>query len=117
MIFVFGSNAQGHHAGGAAAYAVKHHGAEWGIGEGMQGESYAIPTMEGPAPTAEAVTRFLSYAANHSDVQFKVTRIGCGIAGYTDQEIAPMFNDATSNCHFDSAWEKYLPGRSYWGTV
>ena len=90
-IFVFGSNASGFHGGGAAAFAMRNFGAIWGQGEGLQGQSYAIPTMEGIPDLAEAVKRFAKYAEEHAELRFLVTRIGCGIAGYTAEQIAPLF--------------------------
>lgn len=93
-IFVFGSNFQGRHMGGAARVAQEKYGAVWGIGEGLQGQSYAIPTMEGLENLAQAVQRFTSFAKQHQELKFFVTAIGCGIAGYQPEEIAPMFLDA-----------------------
>ena len=93
-IFVFGSNFQGRHMGGAARVAQEKYGAVWGIGEGLQGQSYAIPTMEGLENLAPAVQRFTSFAKQHQELKFFVTAIGCGIAGYQAEEIAPMFLDA-----------------------
>lgn len=93
-IFVFGSNFQGRHMGGAARIAMEKFGAVWGIGEGLQGQSYAIPTMEGLAHLKPAVERFTSFARQHQELKFFVTAIGCGIAGYQADEIAPMFLDA-----------------------
>lgn len=93
-IFVFGSNFQGAHMGGAARVAKEKYGAVWGIGEGLQGKSYAIPTMEGLENLAPAVQRFTSFARQHRELKFFVTAIGCGIAGYQPEEIAPMFLDA-----------------------
>lgn len=117
MIFVFGSNSSGAHAGGAAAFAHKRYGAVWGIGEGLQGESYALPTMGYPEETIAAVKRFLVFATLHPELDFKVTRIGCGIAGGKDSDIAPLFSDAPANCHFDTAWREYLPSTfKFWGT-
>ncbi len=92
-IFVFGSNASGYHGGGAAAYAMRKFGAVWGQGEGLQGQSYAIPTMEGIADMSEAIKRFTSFAAEHSELRFLVTRVGCGIAGYSASQIAPLFKE------------------------
>ena len=92
-IFVFGSNIRGFHAGGAAAAAMHHFGAVWGQGEGLQGQSYAIPTMEGIESLKSAVERFTQFAAEHPELRFLVTRIGCGIAGYTPATIAPLFRD------------------------
>lgn len=93
-IFVFGSNFQGAHMGGAARVAKEKYGAVWGIGEGLQGKSYAIPTMEGLENLAPAVQRFTSFVRQHNELKFFVTAIGCGIAGYQPEEIAPMFLDA-----------------------
>ena len=90
-IFVFGSNAHGFHGGGAAAFAMKKFGAVWGEGEGLQGKSYAIPTMEGLDNLKAAVDRFIEFVDQHQELRFLVTRVGCGIAGYSDNEIAPLF--------------------------
>ncbi len=92
-IFVFGSNAGGQHAGGAAAFAMQEFGAVWGQGEGLQGRSYAIPTMEGLGNLQAAVDRFTKFAGLHPELRFLVTRVGCGIAGYSVKEIAPMFRN------------------------
>ena len=93
-IFVFGSNPQGNHAGGAAAHAVKHFGAVMGQGEGPQGQSYAIPTTGDFVLFAQAVQRFVYYASLHPDQRFLVTRVGCGSAGYDVHKVARMFVDA-----------------------
>jgi hypothetical protein len=93
-IFVFGSNAHGMHAGGAARYALDHFGAIWGVGEGLQGQSYAIPTMEGLDSLKSAVDRFIAFAKQHTEYKFLVTPIGCGIAGYRESQIGPMFAQA-----------------------
>ena len=90
-IFVFGSNANGYHGGGAAAVAMHNFGAVWGQGEGLQGKSYAIPTMEGLEKLKEAVDRFIVFADQHQELRFLVTMIGCGSAGYSPREIAPLF--------------------------
>lgn len=95
-IFVFGSNIQGMHGGGAAWYAKEHFGAQWGVGEGLTGRSYALPTMEGEASLAHAVSNFIVCAREHKELTFLVTAVGCGIAGYTPKEVAPLFKDATS---------------------
>ena len=95
-IFVFGSNAQGMHAGGAARFALEHFGAEWGVGEGLQGRSYAIPTMEGLDSLKFAVDRFIAFAGQHPEYKFLVTPIGCGIAGYRESQIGPMFEHAAT---------------------
>lgn len=103
-IFVFGSNLKGLHAGGAARFALDRFGAEWGNPVGMQGQSYAIPTLSNPGGLKSNmlplsiiggyVNEFLQYAAEHKDLIFFVTPIGCGIAGFTPQQIAPLFKDA-----------------------
>ena len=95
-IFVFGSNAGGFHGGGAAAHAMHRFGAIWGQGEGLQGQSYAIPTMEGIAEMSAAIQRFTLFAAEHSNMRFLVTRIGCGIAGYSVNQVAPLFKECIS---------------------
>ena len=96
-VFVFGSNLAGAHGGGAAAAAHMFFGAVWGQGVGMQGQSYAIPTMQGGVETiAPYVNEFIEYAKNHPDKRFLVTEIGCGIAGFTPDEIAPLFKAAVT---------------------
>ena len=85
-IFVFGSNLAGHHGGGAAYAAFKRFGAEWGVGVGLTGHCYAIPTMQGGVDTIRPyVDEFIAFA---------VTPIGCGIAGFTPRQIAPLFAEA-----------------------
>lgn len=94
-VFVFGSNLQGAHGGGAAAMALMFFGAVWGQGVGMQGQSYAIPTMQGGVETiAPFVDEFIEYAKAHPEKRFLVTEIGCGIAGFSSEEIAPLFKAA-----------------------
>lgn len=94
-IFVFGSNLDGMHFGGAARTAVLKFGAELGQGEGIQGQSYAIPTMQGGVDTIRPyVDRFIDLAYEWDENTFWVTRIGCGIAGFKDEEIAPLFDKA-----------------------
>ncbi len=94
-VFVFGSNLAGQHAGGAARTAYEHFGAIWGQGVGIQGQSYAIPTMQGGVDTIKPyVDEFIALAREWDQNTFYVTRIGCGIAGFTDQQIAPLFADA-----------------------
>lgn len=91
-IFVFGSNLAGAHGGGAAWIAVRLFGAIMGQGVGLQGQSYAIPTMQGGVETIKPyVDEFIEFAVNHKEYKFLVTRIGCGIAGFTAREIAPLF--------------------------
>ena len=94
-VFVFGSNNAGFHGGGAARAAYNKFGAIWGQGVGMQGQSYAIPTMQGGVETiAPYVDEFIEYAKNHPEKRFLVTEIGCGIAGFAPEEIAPLFANA-----------------------
>ena len=94
-IFVFGSNLRGMHGGGAAYVAYRKFGAVMGQGVGLQGQSYAIPTMQGGVETIKPyVDEFIAFAREHKDLTFLVTRIGCGIAGFTDKEIAPLFERA-----------------------
>lgn len=94
-IFVFGSNLKGMHGGGAARIALEKFGAVWGQGTGLQGNSYAIPTMHGGTDAiAPYVDEFIEFAREHKEMKFYVTRIGCGIAGFTVQEMAPLFKAA-----------------------
>ena len=94
-IFVFGSNLAGAHGGGAALLAYRKFGAIWGQGVGLQGQSYGIPTMQGGVETIRPyVDEFIQFAKEHPELTFLVTRIGCGIAGFTDEEIAPLFEGA-----------------------
>ena len=94
-IFVFGSNLAGMHGGGAAYAAYCKFGAIWGQGVGLQGQSYAIPTMQGGVETIKPyVDEFIAFAREHTELTFLVTRIGCGIAGFRDEQIAPLFEDA-----------------------
>ena len=96
-IFVFGSNLAGQHKGGAAKAAHLKFGAEWGVGVGLTGQAYAIPTMQGGVETIKPyVDEFIEFAKAHTDLKFLVTRIGCGIAGFKDVEIAPLFKKALS---------------------
>lgn len=122
-IFVFGSNLAGVHGAGAAKVAYKKHGARWGMGVGHYGCSYAIPTKDQniktlPIETVKVfINAFLAYAGYNPELDFKVTRIGCGLAGYEDKDIAPMFANATGNVMFDEAWKPYLGDTyNYWGT-
>ena len=99
QIFVFGSNALGYHTGGASGTARKKFGAVWGQAEGLQGQSYAIPVDFGrnvrkDSETKAGVYRFIDFAKEHPELFFFVTRVGCGIAGYHDDEMALFFKDA-----------------------
>ena len=93
-VFVFGSNPDGSHTGGAAAHAVKHFGAIVGQSEGQQGQSYAIPTTGSTKLFVEAVQRFIGHAERHPEKRFLVTRVGCGNAGRDVHEVARLFTPA-----------------------
>ena len=94
-VFVFGSNLEGMHGGGAALVAFRKFGAVMGCGVGLRGQSYGIPTMHGGVDAIRPyVDDFIAFAREHADLFFFVTRIGCGIAGFRDREIAPLFADA-----------------------
>lgn len=94
-IFVFGSNIRGLHGGGAAAFAYAKFDAQWGVGEGLTGRCYALPTMEGGVDyIGGKVQNFLDCARQHPELKFYVTPIACGIAGFTPSQIAPLFKDA-----------------------
>lgn len=123
MIFVFGSNEAGIHGAGAARFAHDKKGAIYGQGLGRAGMSYAIPTKDHriePLPLwkiRDYVDAFITYARAHPNLKFQVTCVGCGLAGFTDRQIAPMFNDAPDNCYFDLMWQPHLSGhREFWGT-
>lgn len=96
-VFVFGSNAEGKHGGGAAAAAAEHFGAVWGEGHGLHGQSYAIDSMSGPDVLADEVSTFLTFAQDNPDRIFLLTPIGTGIAGFAAEEVAPLFEDAPAN--------------------
>lgn len=109
-VFVFGSNLQGMHGGGAARLAYREFGAEWGQGVGLFGQSYAIPTMQGGVETIKPyVDDFIEFAKKHNELVFLVTEIGCGIAGFTPQEIAPLFSLAI----IEDIQNIYLPESFY----
>ena len=96
-VFVFGSNLAGSHGGGAARLAYNRFGAVWGQGVGLQGQSYAIPTVGCNINEIQyCIYRFIDYAINHPELNFLVTPIGCGNAGFSPVEIAPMFRDAVN---------------------
>ena len=96
-IFVFGSNIEGEHMGGAARFACEKFGAEWGVGVGRTGQTYAIPTMHGGVDVIKPyVDEFVEYAKAHPELKFLVTRVGCGIAGFRDKDIAPLFAECVA---------------------
>ena len=111
-IFVFGSNLAGQHSGGAAFFARTERGAEAGKWIGRTGQAFAIPTCDAqirPLPLKEIaryVLSFIAYAQQHPDLTFEVTRIGCGIAGFTDAQIAPLFTGAPENCQLPDGWRE-----------
>ena len=109
-IFVFGSNLAGRHGKGAALFAYKNHGALYGQPFGLQGRSFAIPTKGIKLDTLplwtihDFVNRFIDFAYKHPEYTFNLTRIGCGLAGYQDSDIAPMFIDAPKNVIKPTEW-------------
>lgn len=109
-VFVFGSNREGRHGAGAAHWALKNFGARWGVGEGFQGRCYAIPTKSTPyeplslPEIAAHVRRFLDVARLGHGRTFLVTRIGTGLAGYTDSDMAPLFAAAPDNVRLPKQW-------------
>ena len=114
IVFVFGSNYAGRHGAGAALYARNHYGARYGVGKGRQGNAYAIPTKDGylrslPLNVIQAhVNEFIEYAASEPATEFLLTRVGCGLAGYKDSQIAPMFKNAPENCMLPEEWKEYV---------
>jgi hypothetical protein len=113
-VFVFGSNLAGKHGAGSAKHALRFHGAKWGVGVGRVRESYAIPTKDGyfnVLPLADIefhVKKFLEHAAENPDDTFKVVKIGCGLAGYQEEQIAPMFSGATENVLLPDGWRDIM---------
>ena len=126
MIFVFGSNLSGIHGAGAADYALKQRGAKWGAGEGLMGTCYALPTkglnisFMSLGDVYESIQRFLKYADDNLNATFMVTQVGCGLGGFTKEEIAPLFGQSAkegSNLRFDTEWKDLLPSTAqFWGT-
>lgn len=96
-VFVFGSNSKGLHGGGAARVAHQRFGAVWGEGHGHHGQSYAIDSMSGLETLAAEARAFVEYAAAHPELRFLLTPVGCGIAGYTPGEVAPLFEGIPDN--------------------
>ncbi len=122
-IFVFGSNLAGVHGAGAARHALQTKGAIWGRGHGCYGNSYALPTKDKhikSLPFGEVmrfIRAFIEFAELCPENTFQVTRVGCGLAGFRDSEIAPLFAQAPKNCQFDETWREYLGDDFiYWGT-
>jgi hypothetical protein len=113
MIFVFGSNLAGRHGAGAAKFAVQNHGAVYGQGWGLQGNSFAIPTKDAEIRTLPLsfirtyVEKFKAYAREHPEMTFQLTPIGCGLAGYKPSDIGPMFANAPSNVVLPDEFKEY----------
>ena len=113
MIFVYGANEAGIHGAGAAKHALKYHGAQWQK-IGSVGNSYGIPTKDHSITTLPLdrikvyVDEFIRYATANSELQFQVTAIGTGLAGYQHRDIAPMFTCAPSNCHLPDEWRAII---------
>ena len=114
QIFVFGSNLAGVHGAGAAKAAMQHYGAKYGVGIGMTGRSYALPTKDLNIETlplksiANQIQALKQVILVHRDKEFFITRVGCVLAGYSDEDIAPMFKGFPSNCDFPETWKKYI---------
>ena len=114
MIFVFGSNLAGRHGAGAAKFAVQHHGAIYGQGCGLQGNSFAIPTKDHYIKTLPLeiiqlyVEKFKMFAKENPNIIFQLTPIGCGLAGYKYEDIGPMFKDCSSNVVIPKEFEPYI---------
>lgn len=112
-VFVFGSNLAGIHGAGAAKIARQVYGAPYGAGMGFMGCSYAIPTKDRKVDTLpldiikDFVDQFCWFTGIHRDLNFFVTRVGCGLAGYSDEQIAPLFKEA-KNCSFAEQWKPFL---------
>lgn len=123
MVFVFGSNDAGIHGAGAARHAMVHHNFPFGKSYGHYGTGFAIPTKDEIIETlplervADYIRGFIAYARGHRKLNFQVTAIGCGLAGFKHEQIAPLFLDAPRNCYFDELWKPWLgTAVNYWGT-
>ena len=116
LIFVFGSNLLGLHGGGAARVAYDNHGAKWGVGEGRTGLAYALPTKANFSRTltvdeiAAHVRTFVDHARAHPDDTFLLTQVGCGLAGLTKEQIAPLFINIPENVKIPLVWHKMVFG-------
>jgi hypothetical protein len=113
-IFVFGSNEAGRHGKGSAAEALRKHGAKWGVAEGHYGNSYAIPTKDKNLKVLSLteirmyVLRFMNFAYANPDMTFNVVSIGCGLAGYKPEQIAPMFRGHPKNVRLTKEFDEVL---------
>ena len=114
QVFVFGSNLGGRHGKGAALTAKRLFGAEYGVGLGVTGDCYAIPTKDQTLQSLslfsieQYIFYFKEYARNHPEIEFIVTKVGCGLANFTNVQIAPLFLGSPKNCVFHEDWRKYL---------
>lgn len=114
MIFVFGSNLAGRHGKGAAKFALQNRGAIYGEGWGLQGNSFAIPTKDENLKTlpleriSSYVQKFNDFARRNPDLEFQLTPIGCGLAGYAYSQIGPMFKDSPSNVVIPEEFQPYV---------
>jgi len=114
QVFVFGSNLAGRHGRGAAKIAKDCFGAVYGIGKGITGDCYALPTKDFKVLTLSLssiemhIDEFIRFAEHHEDFEFLVTEVGTGLAGYSPEVIAPLFKDAPSNCVFSENWKQWL---------
>jgi hypothetical protein len=113
-VFVFGSDLGGRHTGGDALVALREHRAVYGRGVGLQGRSYAIPVWDEQgklmpiAVIARYVNAFLRFAEIHREMTFHVSRIGCTRGAYRDDQIAPLFRGALSNCRLPPGWRRII---------
>lgn len=113
-VFVFGSNLAGRHGAGSAWQAYREHGAAYWVGRGRTGRSYAIPTKDAGLQTlplteiAKYVQEFIEYAKEHPDIRFDVVKIGCGLAGYREEQIIPLFKGTPENCRLPELWRESL---------
>lgn len=110
-VFVFGSNAHGAHGGGAARIAYDRFGAVWGEGHGHHGRTYAIDTMSGLDTLGAEARVFVEYAASHPELRFLLTPVGCGIAGYTPAQVAPLFTGLPPNVTVPASFVPHLAER------
>lgn len=114
MIFVFGSNLAGRHGKGAAKFALRNHGAVYGQGWGLQGNSFAIPTKDAMLRTLSLlfiqkyVDKFKEFARENPELTFQLTPIGCGLAGYRYDQIGPMFKNSPSNVVIPEEFKPYV---------
>ena len=113
-IFVFGSNLAGRHGAGSAKHAMLHHGARYGVGIGFYGSSYAIPTKDASLRTLplsdikQHIDTFVEFARKNYNMNFEIVKVGCGLAGYTDAQVAPLFRGLPNNCKVHQDWLQYL---------